>query len=128
MEERLFLRPLPQCLNEYADWKKATVQLNYHIMVENQNYSVPYEYVRKRADVRLTSHVVEIYTEGRRIANHKRIIGKRGQYSTVEEHMSKNHQLYSQWDGNRFRRWLEKCGEHVHTVIERLLASYRVEE
>jgi hypothetical protein len=46
----------------------------------------------------------------------------------VEEHMPKNHQLYSQWDGNRFRRWSEKCGEHVHTVIERLLASYRVEE
>ena len=128
MEECPFLRPLPQCPYEYADWKKATVQLNYHITVDHQNYSVPYEYVRKRVDVRLTSHVVEIYTEGRRIANHKRIVGKRGQYSTVEEHMPKNHQLYSQWDGNRFRRWSEKCGEHVHTVIERLLASYRVEE
>ena len=91
-------------------------------------YSVPYEYVRKRVDVRLTSHIVEIYSEGRRIASHKRLIGRRGQYSTLEEHMPKKHQLYSQWDGNRFRLWSAKCGNSVHTVVERLLASYRVEE
>ena len=41
MEECPFLRPLPQCPYEYADWKKATVQLNYHITVDHQNYSVP---------------------------------------------------------------------------------------
>lgn len=127
-EECPFLRPLPQCPYEYAEWRKSTVQLNYHITLDYQNYSVPYEYVRKRVDVRLTSHIVEIYSEGRRIASHKRLIGRRAQYSTLEEHMPKNHQLYSQWDGNRFRRWSAKCGNSVHTVVERLLASYRVEE
>lgn len=127
-EERPFLRPLPKCQYEYAEWKKSTVQLNYHITIDHQNYSVPYEYVRKRVDVKLTNRIVEIYSEGRRIASHRRLIGKRGQYSTIEEHMPKNHQLYSQWNGNRFRRWSAKCGNAVHTVIERMLASYRVEE
>ena len=68
------------------------------------------------------------HLEWRRIASHKRLIGKRGQYSILEEHMPKNHQLYSQWVGNRFRRWSTKFGNSVRTVIERLLASYRVEE
>ena len=99
------------------------LRFNYHITLDYQNYSVPYEYVRKRVDVRLISHIVEIYSEGRRIASHKRLIGRRGQYSTLEEHMPKNHQLYSQWDGNRFRRWSAKCGNSVHTVVERFDVS-----
>lgn len=114
-EELPFLRPLPQCPYEYAEWRKSTVQLNYHITLDYQNYSVPYEYVRKRVDVRLTSHIVEIYSEGRRIASHKRLIGRRGQYSTLEEHMPKNRQLYSQGDGNRFRRLPAKCDNSVLT-------------
>lgn len=32
-EELPFLRPLPQCPYEYAEWRKSTVQLNYHIII-----------------------------------------------------------------------------------------------
>ena len=39
-----------------------------------------------------------------------------------------NHQLYSQWDGNRFRRWAKKCGIAALAIVEKQLASYRVEE
>ena len=94
-EELPFLQALPKFPYEYAQWRKATVQLNYHIALDYQNYSVPYEFVRKQVDVRLTSNMVEIYYEGRRIASHKRILGCRGQYVTVTEHMPVNHQLYS---------------------------------
>ena len=127
-EELPFLQTLPKFPYEYAQWRKATVQLNYHIALDYQNYSVPYEFVRKQVDVRLTSNMVEIYYEGRRIASHKRILGRRGQYVTVTEHMPVNHQLYSQWDGKRFRRWGQKCGTAVFTVIDKQLSSYRVEE
>ena len=127
-EELPFLQALPKFPYEYAQWRKATVQLNYHIALDYQNYSVPYEFVRKQVDVRLTSNMVEIYYEGRRIANHKRILGRRGQYVTVTEHMPVNHQLYSQWDGKRFRRWGHKCGDAVFTVVDKQLSSYRVEE
>jgi hypothetical protein len=96
--------------------------------LDYQNYFVPYEFVRKRVDVRLTANMVEIYYEGRRIASHKRILGRRGQYATVTEHMPTNHQLYSQWDGQRFRRWGQKCGDAVFTVVDKQLSSYRVEE
>lgn len=127
-EELPFLQPLPRFPYEYAEWRKATVQLNYHITVDHQNYSVPFRYVHKRVDVRLTSKVVEIYYEGTRIASHRRLTGRWGQYDTITEHMPPNHQLYSQWDGNRFRRWAKKCGPSAEIVVNRLLSSYRVEE
>ncbi len=54
-EEKPFLRPLPPYPFELATWKKATVGPNYHISVERMNYSVPFEYIRQKVDVRLTS-------------------------------------------------------------------------
>lgn len=104
--------------------------MNYHITVNHQNYSVSHTYVRKRVDVRLTNALVEIYYDGKRIASHKRLTGRRGQYSTVTdtEHMPLRHQLYSEWDGSRFRRWAKKCGPFVLEVIEKMLTGYRIEQ
>ena len=79
-EELPFLRPLPRFPYEYAEWRKATVQMNYHVSVDYQNYSVPFRFVHKRVDVRLTTKLVEIYYNGKRIASHKRLTGRRGQY------------------------------------------------
>jgi len=53
-DEKPFLIPLPSMPVELAEWKVATVQYNYHISVDKQNYSVPYEYIKQRVDVRLT--------------------------------------------------------------------------
>ena len=60
-EEKLFLLPLPAAPFELAVWKVATVQYNYHISVERMNYSVPYEYIKQKVDVRLTRTTVEIF-------------------------------------------------------------------
>lgn len=127
-EEAPFLQPLPVLPYEYACWKQATVQLNYHVSIDSQNYSCPYAYVRKRVDVRATRSLVEIFCQGKRIASHPRLYGRKGQYATVTEHMPPNHQLYSEWDGNRFRRWARKIGESAFAVVDKLLLSYRVEE
>lgn len=85
-EERPFLLPLPSVPYEMAVWKIATVQYSYHISVEKQNYSVPYEYIRQKVDVRLTGRTVEIFFEGNRIASHLRLYGRPNQYSTLETH------------------------------------------
>jgi len=44
-EEKIFLLPLPGHPFELATWRIATVQYNYHISVDTQNYSCPYEYI-----------------------------------------------------------------------------------
>lgn len=127
-EELPFLKPLPSNPYELAKWKKATVQLNYHISVDYQNYSVPYEYVKKKVDVRYTKNSLEVFYNGTRICSHKRLSGRRGQYSTNVEHMPQNHQLYSEWDQKRFLNWAKGIGESTYTVIERIFESYRIEE
>ena len=66
-EEKPFLRPLPPYPFELATWKKATVGPNYHISVERMNYSVPFEYIRQKVDVRLTRATVEVFYNGSRI-------------------------------------------------------------
>lgn len=127
-EEKLFLSPLPLTPFEFAEWKKAKPGLNYHINVDKQNYSVPYEYAKREVDVRLTKSTVEIFYDGCRIASHVRRYGPPGQYATVEGHMPKEHQQYSSWDGNRIRNWAQKVGESTYTVVDRILLRGAVEQ
>ena len=93
-----------------------------------QNYSVPYEYVKKSVEVRITSHTLEVFYSGTRICSHKRLHGRRGQYSTIVDHMPRNHQLYSEWDKSRFLKWALDIGDSTYSVVEKIFESYRVEE
>ena len=51
------------------------------------NYSVPHGLIGKKVEVRATGKTVEIFYDHDRIASHKRLYGRSGQYSTVTEHM-----------------------------------------
>ncbi|WP_456318629.1 Mu transposase domain-containing protein [Blautia hominis] len=48
------LTPLPATPYELTEWKQATVQFNYHISFDGMLYSVPYEYIKRKVDVRVT--------------------------------------------------------------------------
>ena len=127
-EELPFMHPLPPFPYEFASWKVATVQLNYHVSFDKQYYSVPYAYARKKVDIRSTDALIEIYYQGTRICSHRRLHGRMGQYATNPDHMPKNHQLYSEWNADRFKRWASDIGPSVREVVDRLFAFYRVEE
>ena len=127
-EEKPLLAPLPATRYELADWKQATVQFNYHIAVEKMHYSVPYHYIRRKVDVRITETTLEIFFEHNRIASHRRLYGRPGQYSTVVEHMPPDHQKYLEWNGDRFRRWAEQIGTNTYEVVHGILTSGRVEQ
>jgi len=75
-EERMFLLPLPAKPYEYSTLKIATVQYNYHISVDGQNYSVPFEYIKRKVDVRLTRNTVEVLCDNDRICSHKRLFDR----------------------------------------------------
>lgn len=127
-EEKPRLTPLPSTRFEYATWKQATVQYNYHISVDKMFYSVPYQYIKEQVDVRITDSTVEIFLRNERIASHPRLSGREGQYSTVKAHMPKDHQNYLEWDGDRFRRWAKEIGPNTYKVIDSILASAKVEQ
>lgn len=127
-EEKPFLLPLPDAPFEMASWKIATVQYNYHVSVEKQNYSVPYEYIKQKVDVRITSRTIEVFFNGNRIASHPRLHGRLNQYSTNESHMPPDHQEYLQWNGERFIRWAQKIGERTEAVVRHFLSVRKVEQ
>ena len=60
-EEKPLLAPLPSTRFELSDWKTATVQFTYHISVDGMLYSVPYEYIKKKVDVKVTDTTIEIF-------------------------------------------------------------------
>ncbi len=127
-EELPLLAKLPATPYELAEWKKATVQFNYHKSVDGMLYSVPYEYIKRKVDVRVTDTIIEIFYNHNRIASHRRLYGRRGQYSTVAGHMPADHQKYLEWNGDRFRKWAERIGTNTCKVVNAILASQRVEQ
>lgn len=127
-QEKAFLHKLPTAQFELAQWRVATVQYNYHISVEKMQYSVPYEYIKQKVDVRLTKNMVEVFYNQNRIASHRRLYGHPGQYSTVEAHMPEDHQKYLQWDGDRFIRWAESIGPATAITVKGILTSHKIQQ
>jgi transposase len=127
-EEKEYLMPLPSSAFEFATWKVATVQYNYHVSVDGQNYSVPYSYIKRKVDVRLTRGIVEVFRDGERICSHARLRGRPGQYSTQEGHMPQSHRQYAKWDGNRFRKWAARIGPNTAETVDSMLSAHKVEQ
>ena len=127
-EEKSFLLKLPASPFEPAEWRTATVGPNYHISVDGMNYSVPYEYIKQKVDVRITPAALEVFFDGNRICSHQRLRGRPNQYSTLEVHMPEKHQQYIQWNGERFCRWAAKIGPNTERVIKTVLSGYKVEQ
>jgi transposase len=126
--EKPMLLPLPNSPFELATWKQATVQFNYHISVEKNHYSVPYEYIKQKVDVRITRQMIEVFYNHTRICSHPRIYGRLGQYSTVESHMPADHQAYRAWDAQRFLSWAQKIGPNAVVTVKYMLTSFKVEQ
>ena len=116
------LKPLPAQRYEYAEWKKTTVNIDYHIELEGHYYSVPYQLVKQKVDVRWTNRTVECFHNGRRVASHLRSALK-GRHTTITEHMPKAHQQYAAWTPQRLVRWASKSGDATKGVVEQILAS-----
>lgn len=127
-EEKPFLLSLPATPYEMAVWKTATVQFNYHISVEKMHYSVPYEYIKHRVDVRMTRSTVEVFYQNHRICSHPRLHGKSGQYSTVEAHMPENQKQFVQWNAGRFIAWAQQVGPYTGTAVQAILGAHKVEQ
>jgi transposase len=120
--DRPALKPLPAQPYQYAEWKKATVNVDYHIEVARHYYSVPHTLIKKRIDVRITDTTVECFYKGKRVASHIRSHHK-ARHSTIKEHMPKSHQKWAQWTPQRFINWAAKIGPHTARMIERILNS-----
>ncbi len=110
------LKSLPQTPYEFAEWKKARVNVDYHIEVDRHYYSVPYKLIKKQIDVRITNRTIECIYNNKRVASHIRDYRK-GWHTTVKEHMPKSHQNMADWTPDRFIRWSQKIGLQTTQLI-----------
>jgi transposase len=86
--ERAALNPLPAADWEFAEWKRARVNLDYHIEAHDFFYSVPHALIRVEVDVRVTARIIEIFHRGQRVGVHeRRYLGRR--HGTDPDHMLK---------------------------------------
>ena len=127
-EEQHCLTALPAQAFELATWSSATVQFNYHLAVDKMYYSVPYEYIKHKVDIRITRKVIEIFYKSCRIASHPRLFGNPGQYQTIPEHMPFKHQQYQACNADSFIAWAKQVGEHTEIVINAILSKGKVEQ
>jgi len=120
--EKPALKSLPRSRYEYAQWKKARVNIDYHIEVEGHYYSVPYQLVHKAVEVRYTSTTLEVIYKGRRVATHRRSY-RRGAFTSLNEHRPRSHQKYLEWTPSRIIRWARDTGPHTAKVVETILRT-----
>ena len=120
--DRPLLRPLPATRYELGEWRDASVNIDYHVVVEHNYYSVPYQLVHQRVEVRLTAATVEIFLKGRRIASHRRRRG-RGQYATEPAHMPAAHRAHAEWTPSRLDRLGRTTGPATAELVTAILAA-----
>jgi transposase len=118
--DRPALRPLPTTRYELAEWTTGRVNIDYHVEVAHNFYSVPYQLVRAQVDARATASTVELFSKGRRVASHVRRSG-RGQFATLVEHMPRAHRAHAEWTPSRLIAWAEQAGPATGRFVAGLL-------
>ena len=120
--DRPALRPLPPTRYELAEWTRCVVNIDYHVEVDHNFYSVPYTLVHQHVEARFTSSTVEVIVNTRRVASHLRLTG-RGRASTQIAHMPRSHRAHAEWTPSRLIAWAEQTGPATGRVAAGILAG-----
>ena len=124
--DRPELKPLPEHAFADGEWTKATVNIDYHVVVDRHRYSVPNALIGQEVDIHLTAGVVEICAGNVRVASHKRS-HVRNAFTTVKEHMPPQHRQAG-WQQGEFLAQACKHGPNTERLIVTVLASRPVPE
>lgn len=127
-EEAQLLQPLPAERFESVEWKQLKVGRNYHVTADYQHYSVPYKLTGRILKVRLTGVRVTVF-DGEAVAcDHPRKHGRKGQYSTMVEHVPKQHQdVQGLWSRKWFLDRARSFGPATIKVIEMVLERPKIQ-
>ena len=115
LEERAHLQALPESSFELPRYLLRKIAPDYHVEVDKRYYSVPYQFVGKRVEVRVTQQV-EVLLDNVRVALHGlRDGGPR--HITTTEHMPIHHQRYRD---PKLHQRAENIGPNTLAVIDAL--------
>ncbi len=125
--EQPALNKLPEVRYELSQWKKARVNIDYHVELNGHYYSAPYQLAHEEVELKFTAHIVEILHHGQRVASHK-LNSRKGWHTTIKEHMPKSHQQYLEWTPSRIIDMSQRIGSNTAGVVERILLSRQYPE
>lgn len=86
-EEQAYMLPLPAAPFEAAVWSAAKVPNDYLVSDGRNKYSVPYNLIGEKMDIRVTKTIVDVYFHGSRVASHRRLQTKQREPLVKLEHM-----------------------------------------
>lgn len=121
------LNPLPTYPFVLASWKSAKVNLDYHIEVSKHYYSVPYWFVGRTVEVKISEQFVEVFFDHRRIAAHPRSSACY-RHSTLPDHMPPEHWAYKRQSKERFLAWAEQIGPATKKQVSAIFDKRTHEE
>jgi transposase len=120
--DRPALRPLPSEPFLYGEWKRARVNIDYHVELHRHYYSVPYVLVHEVMEARVSATTVELFHRGQRVAAHVRD-DTPGRHTTNPAHMPKAHQHHLEWTPSRLIQWAETIGPQTAALVAAILAD-----
>ena len=116
------LMPLPAKRYEHKEFKLLKVSKDYHIQLENNFYSIPYQLIGKKVEVWFSVKTVSITYEGKEIALHPKLLHK-GQYSTQTNHMASAHKKYLEWNPGKIMNWGLTIGVETAKLFKIIMDS-----
>jgi transposase len=120
--EKPALRALPTDAFEHAAWKKAKLNVDYHIAYDNHFYSAPHSLIHEEIWVRATSTTIEVFHRGARVASHPRSY-VHFRHTTVTAHMPMAHQKHAEWTPSRIQGWAGTIGPMTEELTRAILAE-----
>jgi len=115
---------LPAQSYQYAEWRKATVNIDYHICADQHYYSVPHQLVGEEVDILIAANTVEVLHRGSRVTSHERSF-EAGKSTTMPEHMPESHRRYLEWTPSRILEEAEQIGTSTKELVMSVLQSSR---
>ena len=116
------LKPLPIDPYEYFDLVICPVNPGYHVTVENNMYSVPYQLINKKVHVHLHDTRVAIYHHYKLVAEHRRCFGQK-QKQTELDHMPAEHRAYAETNAETLVKQAEGIGVHTTNYVSQILST-----
>ena len=114
--ERPVLRPLPISRMPIARFKRARVNIDYHVELDGHYYSVPHRLVRTEVELRITATTVEAMAGQQRVAVHP-YSTRKGAHTTTAEHMPAAHRAHREWTPAKLLAWGERIGPSCGALV-----------
>ncbi len=125
--ERAMLKPLPAVAPECPVWTKAKLHSNCHVQLEYCQYSAPFALIGQDLWAESTPQMVRLYRDYELVATHPRLF-KRGERSTVDDHLPPDAQAYLMRDPKWCLTESERIGPACGAMVARILSNRVLEQ